>query len=52
MSEGEYISPGYARQFEVSAGCWDVGAGALGVGDAFERLEVQAGYITSYTITD
>lgn len=52
MSDGEYISPGYARQFEVSAGCWDVGAGATGVGDAFERMDVRAGYVTSYTITE
>lgn len=50
MAQGEAIAPGRARDFVVSAGCWDVDAGVHGYGDARQRLQVQAGSVTSYTV--
>ena len=44
------INPGASRRFEVSAGCWDVDAGAFGVGEARQRMTVAAGGITTYTV--
>lgn len=52
LPEGNYIPPGGSYQFTVSAGCWDVAGGALGVGDASHRMDVAAGGIAQYTITD
>ena len=46
------LAPGQAYSFTVSAGCWDVDAGAFGVGEARHRLDVAAGGITEYTVTD
>lgn len=46
------LSPGQSYSFVVSAGCWDVDAGAFGVGEARQRMDVAAGGITEYTVTD
>jgi hypothetical protein len=52
LPEGAYIQPGYSWTFEVSAGCWDVDAGVVGVGEARQRLQVDVGYTTPYTVTN
>ena len=46
------IGPGQSYNFAVSAGCWDVDAGAFGVGEARQRLSVAANGTTEYTVTD
>ncbi|MHB1101595.1 MAG: hypothetical protein ACYC0C_02200 [Devosia sp.] len=51
LPEGTSIGPGSSYQFVVSAGCWDVDAGSIGVGEARQRMTVQAGGITQYTVT-
>lgn len=51
MGDGEVIPPGGSRQFTVSAGCWDVDAGTLGVGEARQRMTVPANAIQRYRIT-
>jgi hypothetical protein len=50
MGDTEVIPPGGARAFTVSAGCWDVDAGAFGVGEARQRMTVAPGGITQYTV--
>ena len=50
MGENEVIPHGASRAFTVSAGCWDVDAGAFGVGEARQRMTVAPGGITQYTI--
>ena len=50
LPEGAHIPSGGSYQFTVSAGCWDVDGGTIGVGEARQRLTVDAGGITSYTI--
>jgi hypothetical protein len=50
MAENEVINSGSSRAFTVSAGCWDVDAGAFGVGEARQRMTVAAGGITQYTV--
>lgn len=52
LPENVAIGPGQAYSFAVSAGCWDVDAGAIGVGEARQRLDVAAGGITEYTVTE
>ena len=52
MGDNEVIRPGASRAFTVSAGCWDVDAGAFGVGEARQRMTVAPGGITRYTVTD
>lgn len=52
LPDGMAIPSGGSYQFTVSAGCWDVDGGALGVGEARQRLTVQAGRVTPYTITN
>lgn len=52
LPDGVSIPPGRSYQFEVSAGCWDVDAGAFGVGEARQRLTVSAGRVTGYTVTN
>ncbi len=51
MADGYVLEPGGVYQFSVSAGCWDVDAGAAGVGEARHRMDVAAGSITRYTVT-
>lgn len=46
------IGPGQSYSFTVSAGCWDVDAGAFGKGEARQRMNVSAGGSTRYTVTD
>ena len=52
LPNGVAIPPGRSYQFQVSAGCWDIDAGAFGVGEARQRLTVAAGQVTRYTVTD
>lgn len=51
LPTGAAISPGSSYDFTVSAGCWDVDAGAIGVGEARQRMTVDAGGISRYTVT-
>ena len=50
MGDTEVIPNGGSRAFTVSAGCWDVDAGAFGVGEARQRMTVDPGGITQYTV--
>lgn len=52
LPDGVSIPSGRSYQFQVSAGCWDVDAGAFGVGDARQRMTVSAGGVTRYAVTD
>ncbi|HYE94852.1 MAG TPA: hypothetical protein VD962_01485 [Rubricoccaceae bacterium] len=47
----EMIPNGYRHSFTVDAGCWDVGVGVIGVGEARQRITVNAGENFVYTIT-
>lgn len=50
LSSGQSIPPGGVMSWTVTAGCWDIGAGAIGVGDSFNRMQVAAGGISRFTI--
>lgn len=52
LADGDSIPPGEARSFTLSAGCWDVGGGEFGGGEAYERMTLSAGSVTRFTITD
>lgn len=52
LPSGTAIRSGGSYQFTVSAGCWDVDGGVIGVGEARQRLTVSPGRITPYTISD
>lgn len=52
LSDGDAIPPGEARSFNLSAGCWDVGGGEFGGGEAYERMTIAPGSVTRFTITD
>jgi hypothetical protein len=52
LPDGASIAPGRSYRFTVSAGCWDVAAGAMGVGDARQRMQVAAGGGVRYTVTN
>ncbi len=52
LPEGAFIASGSYYQFQVSAGCWDVDAGSFGIGEARQRMSVDPGGITRYTVTD
>ena len=52
LPDGMAIPNGGSYRFEVSAGCWDVDAGAIGVGEARQRMQVTPGGITQYTVTN
>lgn len=52
LSDGDSIAPGDARTFTLSSGCWDVGGGEFGGGEAYERLNLAPGSVTRFTITD
>lgn len=52
LANGDSIPPGGARTFTLSAGCWDVGGGEFGGGEAYERMTITAGSVTRFTITD
>lgn len=51
LPEGTVIPSGRSYQFTVTAGCWDVDAGAFGVGEARQRMQVDPGGLTRYTVT-
>ena len=50
LPQGVVIPTGGNYLFTVSAGCWDVDGGAIGVGEARQRLTVPAGGLARYTI--
>lgn len=50
LPNGMAIPSGGAYSFTVSAGCWDVAGGTLGVGDARGRLRVGPGQTSSIRI--
>jgi hypothetical protein len=50
LPRGMAIPSGGSYRFEVSAGCWDVDAGTMGVGEARQRMTVDAGGVTRYTV--
>ncbi len=50
LPDGAAISPGRSYRFTVSAGCWDVGAGVIGFGDAYQRMNVSPGGGVRYTV--
>ncbi len=52
LPQGVGIPRGGSFEFNVSAGCWDVDAGIVGVGEARQRLSVDPRGITTYTVTD
>lgn len=52
LPDDAYIGPGQSYDFTVSAGCWDVDAGSIGHGEARQRMDVAAGGLTRYTVTD
>ncbi len=52
LADGQSIPRGSSYSFRVSAGCWDVDAGAFGAGEARQRMTVVAGGIVRYTVTD
>ena len=52
LPDSTEIPPGKSYQFTVSTGCWDVGAGTIGVGSAMQRLQVNAGQVARYTVND
>ncbi len=51
LPRGTTIEPGQSYRFDVSAGCWDVDAGSIGTGEARQRMTVDAGRVTRYTVT-
>ena len=50
LPSGSAIPPGRSYTFTVSAGCWDVGAGVVGFGDAYQRMQVRPGGRVRYTV--
>lgn len=52
LPDNTVIAPGTSYDFTVSAGCWDVDAGSIGHGEARQRMDVAAGGVTRYTVTD
>ena len=50
LGDNDYIAPGEARSFTLSAGCWDVGGGQFGGGEAYERMTLSAGDVMRYTL--
>jgi hypothetical protein len=52
LPDNTVIPAGRQYSFTVSAGCWDVDAGAFGKGEARQRMTVAAGGSTRYTVTD
>lgn len=51
LPSGVGIPPGGSYEFTVSAGCWDVDAGTIGVGEARQRMQVSPGGGVRYTVT-
>ena len=51
LPQGRVIPAGRTYRFTVSAGCWDVAAGTVGMGSATQRMQVRAGSGVRYTVT-
>jgi len=51
LPSGVTIPPGRSYDFKLSAGCWDVDAGAYGIGEARQQLTVRAGGLMRYGVT-
>ena len=52
LPSGVSIAPGRSYDFTVSAGCWDVAAGTVGVGDARQRMQLAPGMTFRYGVGD
>jgi len=50
LPSGMAIPAGGSYDFTVSAGCWDVAGGTIGVGDARGRMQVQPGQTFTFRI--
>lgn len=50
LPQNEGIPNGGSYDFTVPAGCWDVAAGAVGVGDTRHRMEIPPNGIFELTI--
>ncbi len=50
LPSGMAIPAGGAYAFTVSAGCWDVAGGTIGVGDARGRIQVAPGRTFAFQI--
>ena len=50
LPSGMAIPVGGGYDFTVSAGCWDVAGGTIGVGDARGRIQVGPGQTFRFTI--
>lgn len=50
LPSGMAIPNGGVYDFDVSAGCWDVFGGTIGVGDARGRIRVDPGMIFTFRI--
>ena len=50
LPSGMAIPSGGAYSFTVSAGCWDIAGGTIGVGDARGRIRVSPGQTFRFTI--
>ena len=51
LPQGVVIPRGRSYRFTVSAGCWDVSAGTVGMGNASRRFDIRAGSGVRYTVT-
>ncbi len=50
LPSGMAVPNGGQYDFTVSAGCWDVDAGTLGVGEARQRMHIPANAIQPYVV--
>ena len=50
LPSGMAIPSGGAYSFTVSAGCWDIAGGTIGVGDARGRIRVGPGQTFRFTV--
>ena len=50
LPSGTSIAQGSSYRFQVSAGCWDIAGGTIGVGDARGRIQVGPGMIFTFRI--
>lgn len=50
LPSGMAIPAGRSYDFPVSAGCWDIAGGTIGVGDARGRVQVPAGQVFTFRI--
>jgi hypothetical protein len=50
LGQNDGIAHGSYRDFTVPAGCWDVAAGSIGVGDVRQRMEIPGNGIFEFTV--